>query len=153
MKLDGYHSMAMQRNEDPEKAKRLDQYFRKGQLDQILRVDPATRLKEAEALYERAGIEFADVKLSPRARQTIGEYTRTRLNRMHALAPGKPAPEIEGEDVDGKRFKLSEYRGKVVVLVFWGLVVCCLKQVPHELALLRSLAGEAVRATRRQHRP
>jgi cytochrome oxidase Cu insertion factor (SCO1/SenC/PrrC family) len=36
------------------------------------------------------------------------------------LAIGKVAPEIEGKDVDGKKFKLSEYRGKVVVLDFWG---------------------------------
>ncbi len=33
---------------------------------------------------------------------------------------GKTAPEIEGEDLDGKRFKLSDYRGKVVLLDFWG---------------------------------
>jgi cytochrome oxidase Cu insertion factor (SCO1/SenC/PrrC family) len=35
-------------------------------------------------------------------------------------AIGRPAPEIEGEDLDGKTFKLSDYRGKVVVLDFWG---------------------------------
>ena len=34
--------------------------------------------------------------------------------------PGKTAPDIEGEDIDGKKFKLSDYRGKVVVLDFWG---------------------------------
>jgi hypothetical protein len=33
---------------------------------------------------------------------------------------GQEAPEIEGEDIDGKTFKLSDYRGKVVVLDFWG---------------------------------
>ena len=32
----------------------------------------------------------------------------------------KEAPEIEGVDIDGKKFKLSDYRGKVVVLDFWG---------------------------------
>jgi peroxiredoxin len=32
---------------------------------------------------------------------------------------GKPAPEIRGEDLDGVQFKLSDYRGKVVVLAFW----------------------------------
>ena len=36
------------------------------------------------------------------------------------LAAGKEAPEIEGEDVDGEKFKLSDYRGKVVLLDFWG---------------------------------
>jgi Tol biopolymer transport system component len=35
-------------------------------------------------------------------------------------AIGSVAPEIEGEDIDGEPFKLSDYRGKVVVLDFWG---------------------------------
>jgi len=33
---------------------------------------------------------------------------------------GMVAPEIEAEDIDGQVFKLSDYRGKVVVLDFWG---------------------------------
>jgi hypothetical protein len=33
---------------------------------------------------------------------------------------GQVAPEIQGTDADGKEFKLSDYRGKVVVLDFWG---------------------------------
>ena len=36
------------------------------------------------------------------------------------LAIGKVAPDIQGEDIDGKKFKLSDYRGKVVVIDFWG---------------------------------
>jgi hypothetical protein len=36
------------------------------------------------------------------------------------LAIGKAAPEITGEDIDGKPLKLSDYKGKVVVLDFWG---------------------------------
>ena len=36
------------------------------------------------------------------------------------VAVGKLAPEIEGEDLDGTPFKLSDYRGKVVMLDFWG---------------------------------
>jgi cytochrome oxidase Cu insertion factor (SCO1/SenC/PrrC family) len=37
-----------------------------------------------------------------------------------APAVDKLAPEIEGKDHDGKAFKLSDYRGKVVVLSFWA---------------------------------
>ncbi len=37
-----------------------------------------------------------------------------------SLAVGTMAPDIEGEDQDGKKFALREYRGKVVVLDFWG---------------------------------
>ena len=33
---------------------------------------------------------------------------------------GQLAPEIEGEDLDGIPFKLSDYRGKVVMLDFYG---------------------------------
>jgi hypothetical protein len=33
---------------------------------------------------------------------------------------GKPAREISGKDLDGVEFKLSHYRGKVVLLDFWG---------------------------------
>lgn len=48
----------------------------------------------------------------------------TGVYALDALRPpivvGKAAPEIEGEDIDGKSFKLSDYRGKVVLLDFWG---------------------------------
>lgn len=33
---------------------------------------------------------------------------------------GDSAHEITGEDLDGVQFSLSDYRGKVVVLDFWG---------------------------------
>jgi hypothetical protein len=36
------------------------------------------------------------------------------------LSVGKVAPEIEGADQDGVRFKLSDYRGKIVLLDFWS---------------------------------
>ena len=36
------------------------------------------------------------------------------------LAIGRIAPDIEGKDLDGQPFKLSDYRGKVVMLDFWG---------------------------------
>ena len=36
------------------------------------------------------------------------------------LQIGMVAPDIEGADTDGTAFKLSDYRGKVVVLDFWG---------------------------------
>ena len=33
---------------------------------------------------------------------------------------GRPCPEIAGADIDGQPFKLSDYKGKVVVVDFWG---------------------------------
>lgn len=37
-----------------------------------------------------------------------------------SVAIGQSAPEISGKDLDGVAFKLSDYRGKVVMLDFWG---------------------------------
>ena len=43
-----------------------------------------------------------------------------KIFTLTKLAIGKEAPEIEGEDAEGVTFKLSDYRGKVVMLDFWG---------------------------------
>jgi cytochrome oxidase Cu insertion factor (SCO1/SenC/PrrC family) len=45
---------------------------------------------------------------------------RTAQGIPGVVAVGQPAPEITGEDVDGEPMKLSDYRGKVVMLDFWG---------------------------------
>ena len=42
------------------------------------------------------------------------------LKLLRTLRIGKQAPEIKGADLDAKNFKLSDYRGKVVLLDFWG---------------------------------
>lgn len=47
-----------------------------------------------------------------------GDFNPTGLTV--GLNPGDLAPEIEGKDLDGTPFKLSDYRGKVVMLDFWG---------------------------------
>ena len=41
---------------------------------------------------------------------------RVHLDELQRLSVGKPAPEIEGVDLDGQPMKLSDFRGKVVVL-------------------------------------
>ena len=55
---------------------------------------------------------------------------------------GSPAPDLEGVDFEGQRFKLSDYRGKVVVVSFWAswCKPCC-DLIPHERALVNRFAG------------
>lgn len=68
---------------------------------------------------------------------TIGDRARAELFEMEHLQPGSAAPEIAGEDLDGTQFKLSDYRGKVVLLVFWASWCGpCMAEVPHERELL-----------------
>jgi hypothetical protein len=42
------------------------------------------------------------------------------LHILRTLRIGKEVPEIKGVDLDEKEFKLSDYRGKVVLIDFWG---------------------------------
>ena len=50
----------------------------------------------------------------------MGDFAKRALFVMRHLSVGKQAPEIAGADVDGRKFKLSDYRGKVVMISFWG---------------------------------
>jgi cytochrome oxidase Cu insertion factor (SCO1/SenC/PrrC family) len=52
--------------------------------------------------------------------EIVGEQAKTELYELRYLAIGKQAQEMEGEDQDAKSFKLSDYRGKVVLLYFWS---------------------------------
>jgi hypothetical protein len=57
---------------------------------------------------------------SLRGSGTYGEWAKNASNAIVNLKIGKVAPEIEAADLDGVNFKLSDYRGKVVLLDFWG---------------------------------
>jgi hypothetical protein len=76
-----------------------------------------TKGDEAEKLFEKVLADYKDVKWF---RGTLGERAENCLFELRHLQVGMVVPDIEGEDLDGKKFKLSDYRGKVVMLDFWG---------------------------------
>jgi peroxiredoxin len=81
--------------------------------------DPDVLDKASEALLERVVAEFGDVTRDDDPR-TLGVIASGELFARRELRVGKPAPEIEATDHEGKRFKLSDYHGKVVALSFSG---------------------------------
>jgi hypothetical protein len=74
---------------------------------------------EAEKLWNRVIDELQKKPGGPAPNPTL-EQARKALKEMKIRGLGRPAPEISGEDIDGKPFKLSDYKGKVVLLDFWG---------------------------------
>jgi len=112
---DQYQSRAQLagRLDDPALAKRVEQLLGKDVLEDLKKQGEEGLNKKAEALFERVVKEFPDAKDARGNR--LGPLAEGKL-----IGPGKAAPEIEGEDTDGKKFKLSDYRGKVVLLDFWG---------------------------------
>lgn len=59
-------------------------------------------------------------KAPPAPRKDVGEKDSSEKNMPKTPVIGEMAPEITGIDLDGVEFKLSDYRGKVVLLDFWG---------------------------------
>jgi len=109
-------------------------------LDQLRRQkrDPAVMETEARKAFQEVLETFADVK-DPRGYK-LADVAKTSLYAIENLRIGKVAPDIEADDLDGKRFKLSDHRGKVVVLVFWAAWCApCMAEVPHERALVTKM--------------
>jgi hypothetical protein len=71
---------------------------------------------EAEKMLESIIEEFAK---SPARKQKF-EQAKKDLDDMKIRGIGKPVPEIAGSDLDDKEFKISDYKGKVVLIDFWG---------------------------------
>jgi peroxiredoxin len=88
---------------------------------------------EAESMLKQAKTKYGDLG-------TIGKQADDMLDLLQHRSAGKTAAEITGEDIDGKKFKLSDYKGKVVVLYFWGSwCPPCVAMIPDEKKLVARL--------------
>jgi thiol-disulfide isomerase/thioredoxin len=74
---------------------------------------------------------------------TLGEAAQTKLHELRYLTQGRQAQEIDGTDLGGKKLKLSDYRGQVVVLFFWAdWCGYCRQMYPTQRALVDKMKGK-----------
>jgi len=139
--------------DDPEAAKAWEAIFveegsGKESFTRFRGRDPDAMMKEAEAIFERIGKEFGGLtsqgdRLSKAAFTKLVSDANAELDEIRNLAVGKPAPEITGEDIDGKSFRLRDYRGKVVYLSFWAdWCGACRAMFPLERSLVERMRGK-----------
>lgn len=76
--------------------------------------------QEAERFFDQVVTKYADADLRNSRGEALAAVAKRELFELRHLSVGREVPEIAGEDTDGQKFKLSDYRGKVVFLDFWG---------------------------------
>jgi RNA polymerase sigma factor (sigma-70 family) len=115
-------------------------------VEQLRKVDREAIEHKSEDVLERVIGDYGDVVYvngASTTNETLAVVAKRELSEIRTLSVGKTAPEIIGEDVDGKPMNLSEFRGKVVLLDFGSHEHCggCAAVYPRLRSTLDRLRG------------
>lgn len=111
-------SLARRLASDPGQRETFAEHYAAELLDLVAETGVEANQAKAEKILERVASDYADLEYF-RGR-TLGSKAEADLFELRHLNVGQVAPEIEGESIQGEPMKLSDFRGKVVVLDFWG---------------------------------
>lgn len=138
--LKNYAATVERLRSEPEMAKNAELVVGLEMVKAFKDADTTKLLARADEVFARVQKDypFHAYKKTNLARAAEGE-----LYELRRLQVGMTVPELEGEDTDGKPIKLSDYRGKVTVVAFWG-TWCphCMAMVPTERALVKRYEGQ-----------
>ncbi len=95
---------------------------------------------ESRQLVETAMKDAPAATLGGEPIAELGKSVLEDLKHLLLVAIGQPAPEIETTGLDGKVARLSDYKGKVVLLDIWA-TWCppCREMIPHERDMVRKM--------------
>jgi|GEM_PF-1582878 len=101
---------------------------------------PDGHLPEVVALLDRCIAEFGNIRIRGQLIKDLATPTR---NEWKHLGVGCLAQNISGADLQGQKFELSEFRGKVVFLDFWAdWCPYCREMYPHSRKLLEEFKDQ-----------
>lgn len=128
--------------EDREGRAEYERAWGKPAVAALLRQKPADLEKESARLFNQLAKRHGDVPHPLHG--TMAALARAHLQALESpVNVDRAAPEIAGETLDGKTMKLSDHRGKVVLLDFWAHAFGPSREVfPDEKKLLARLAGK-----------
>jgi peroxiredoxin len=132
--------------EDPELVKRwetkfVDEGAGNEYFVRFINRDPDALMKEAESVFERTIKEFG-AETFPLV-NSLRKDAQAELDEIRNLCVGKPAPDIVGQDIDGKPFRLSDFKGRVVVVSFWATwCASCREMEAYERSLVKRMEGK-----------
>lgn len=98
---------------------------------------PATSKKtqRSEDILRSLVKEYAGTK--------IAEKAESHLFVTDYFQEGMLVPDTVGKDVDGNEIRLSDYRGKVVMIAFWATwCTPCMQAISYERELMKTYAGK-----------
>lgn len=83
---------------------------------------PEERRIAIQGLQELRNSYGKEANANPRLHfgATLEDVARGDIFELESLRIGATAPEVAGVDMEGLPFRLSDYRGKTVMLHFWG---------------------------------
>jgi thiol-disulfide isomerase/thioredoxin len=124
---------------------------------EMLAENTTVRATRCAAIAARAAIHAPRTDAASRAlhqkflRELVEKYpdlpagagAKGQLFQVEHLVPGKSPPDVQAVDTEGKALRLADYRGKVLVLDFWGFwCTACVRGLPEIARLVKQHANE-----------
>ena len=124
---------------NPDSLDKFKLFYGSALTEYLQKVDLSSIRKDALKQFTVAVEKYPKVRTY---KGELSELAGREKFKMEHLTVGGVAPEIVGEDIAGKPMRLSDYRGKVVLLDFWGdWCVACRMLLPFNRALVKEMEG------------